>query len=134
MEPLSDSEIDTILSFRAAFDLSVEEARQALAKCDYGCPYGHYTKCREFMLQDCIDCVGFSTVELKGHPIVCHTGDCSSTLRILRAASTHFPVLRKLLPYVTDAVSCHNVVHDIDNALHCGNYQYLMKLLDVETI
>ena len=38
-KPLSDSEIDTILSFRAAFDLSVEEARQALAKCDYGCPY-----------------------------------------------------------------------------------------------
>ena len=136
-KPLSDSEIDTILSFRAAFDLSVEEARQALAKCDYGCPYGHYTKCREFMLQDCVDCVdcvGFSTVELKGHPIVCHTGDCSSTLRILGVASTHLPVLRKLLPYVTDAVSCHNVVHDIDNALHCGNYQYLMKLLDVETV
>ena len=45
-KPLSDSVIDTILSFRAAFDLSVEEARQALAKCDYGCPYGHYTKYR----------------------------------------------------------------------------------------
>ena len=77
--PLSDSELAAILSFRAAFDLSVEEARQALAKYHYhGCPNGHYTKCREFLLQDFVHCVGFSTVELKGHPIVCHTGDSCS--------------------------------------------------------
>ena len=68
---MSDSEIDAIPSFRAAFDLSVEEARQALAKCDYGCPYGDYTKCREFLLPDFVHCVGFSPVELLGHPIVC---------------------------------------------------------------
>ena len=61
---MSDSEIDAIPSFRAAFDLSVEEARQALAKCDYDCPYGHYTKCREFLLPDFVHCVGFSPVEL----------------------------------------------------------------------
>ena len=114
---MSDFEIAAILSFRAAFDLSVEEARQALAKCDNGCPNCHYTKCREFLLPDFVHCVGFSP-ELKRHPIVGHTADsCSSTLKILRAASTHFPVLRKSLPHVTDAVSCHNVVHDIDNAM-----------------
>ena len=56
-KPLTDSVIDTILSFRAAFDLSVEEA-------NFGCPYGHYTKCREFLLPDFVDCVGFSPVEL----------------------------------------------------------------------
>ena len=114
-KPLTDSEVNAILSFRAAFDRSVEEARQALAKCDFGCPYLHYTKCREFLLPDFVHCVGFSPVELKGHPIACHTGDsCRSTLRILRAASTHFPLFRKFLPY---AVSCHNVVHDINNAI-----------------
>ena len=33
------------------------------------------------------DCV----VDLKGHPIICYTGDsCTSALRILRTASTHF--------------------------------------------
>ena len=62
---------------------------------NYGCPNGHYTKCREFLLADFVHCVGFSPVELKGHPIVCHTGDsCSSTMGCLH-------VLRKLLPHVT---------------------------------
>ena len=107
-KPLTDSEIDAILSFRAAFDLSVEE-KQTLAKCNFGCPYGNYTKCREFR---------FSPVVLKGHPIVCHTGDsCSSALRILRAASTHFPILKKLLPHVTSALSCHNIVLIL--TMHC---------------
>ena len=88
--PLSDSEIEAILDFRSCLELSVEEAREALAKCDLGCPFVHSTKL-----------VGSTPVSLKGHPIVCYTGDsCTSTLRILRAASTHFPVLRKFLVHV----------------------------------
>ena len=37
-------EVVSIVTFRAAFELSVEEVRQALAKCDLGCPNGHYSK------------------------------------------------------------------------------------------
>ena len=65
-----------------------------------GCPYGHYTK-----LVDTLP------VDLKGHPLVCYSGDrCTSNLRILRAASTHFPVFRRFLANVTSALSAHRIV------------------------
>ena len=120
--PLSVSEVDAILDFRSCLELSVEEAREALAKCDLGCPFVHSTKL-----------VGSTPVALKGHPIVCYTGDsCTSTLRILRAASTHFPVLRKFLVHVTTALSCHKIVSSIDSTLQCGNYKKLMHITDVK--
>ena len=61
-----------------------------------GCPNGHYTRVVT---------------------IVCYTSDpCTCTLRILRAASTHFPVLRKFLSHVNDALSAHKIVCDIDSS------------------
>ena len=39
----SDSEVDAILDFRSCLEVSVEEAREALAKCDLGCPFVHST-------------------------------------------------------------------------------------------
>ena len=123
-KPLSDSEVDAILDFRSCLELSAEEAREALAKCDLGCSFLHSTKL-----------VGSTPVSLKGHPIVCYTGDsCTSTLRILRAASTHFPVLRKFLVHVTTALTCHKIVCNIDNALQCGNYKKLMQITDVKKV
>ena len=74
-----------------------------------GCPFGHYSKL-----------VGSSPVDLRGHPIVCYNGElCTSFLRILRAASTHFPVLRKFVAHFATALSAHShsSVCDIDNAL-----------------
>ena len=63
---------------------------------------------------------------------MCYTGDsCTSTLR---AAPTHFPVLRKFLLHVTTALSCHKIVCSIDNALQCGNYKKLMQIADVKLI
>ena len=122
--PLSVSEVDAILDFRSCLELSVEEAREALAKCDLGCPFVHSTKL-----------VGSTPVALKGYPIVCYTGDsCTSTLRTLRAASTHFPVLRKFLVHVTTALSCHKIVSSIDGALLCGNYKKLMHITDVKKV
>ena len=122
--PLSVSEVAAILDLRSCLELSVEEAREALAKCDLGCPFVHCTKL-----------VGSTPVALKGHPIVCYTGDsCTSTLRILRAASTHFPVLRKFLVHVTTALSCHKIVCSIDNAMQCSNYKKLMQFTDVKKV
>ena len=37
--PLSVSEVAAILDLRSCLELSVEEAREALAKCDLGCPF-----------------------------------------------------------------------------------------------
>ena len=43
-KPISKGEVNAILCLKAAFDLSVEELRVALTTCDYGCPFGHYSK------------------------------------------------------------------------------------------
>ena len=70
-KPLRVSEVSGILDLRSCLELSVEEAREALAKCDLGCPSVHSTKL-----------VGSTPVALKGHPIACYTGDsCTSTLK-----------------------------------------------------
>ena len=72
---------------------------------------------------------------LKGHPIVCYTGDsCTRTLRILRAASTHFPVLRKYFVHVTTALTCHKILCSIDNVLQCGNYKKLMQITGINKV
>ena len=55
-------------------------------------------------------------------------------LRILRAASTHFLVLRKVPKVVTSALSAHRNMYDIDSALHRGNHQELMKISEVESL
>ena len=66
---------------------------------------------------------------------MCYTGDsCTSTLRILRAASTHFPVLRKFLVHVTTALSCHKIVCSIDNALQYGYFKKLMQITGINKI
>ena len=123
-KPLTLYEVDAIVSFKASFGLPVEKVRQALAECDMGCPFGHYSKL-----------VGSSPVGLRGHPIVCYNGElCTSVLRILRAASTHFPVLRKFLAHVTTALSAHRSVCDIDNALKNGNHRSLIKITGVKSL
>jgi hypothetical protein len=123
-KPLSEFEVNAIVCFRTAFEQPVEKVRQALAECDMGCPYSRYTKL-----------VDTAPVDLRGHPIVCYSGECcTSTLRILRAASTHFPVLRRFLAHVTSALSAHRIVRDIDNALKNGNHQRLLQITQVESL
>ena len=123
-KPISEGEVNAILCLKAAFDLSVEEVRAALTTCDYGCPFGHYSKQ-----------VGSTSLDLKGHPIVCYSdSECSSQLRILRAASTHFPVLRTFLHDLHCAISSSNCVLEIDEALNAGNYHKLMKILNIKKV
>ena len=99
----------------------MEKVRQALAECDMGCPYGHYTKL-----------VGSLPVDLRGHPIVCYSGEyCTSNLRV---PSTHFPILRKFLAHVTSALSAHRIVCDIDNALKNGSHQRLLQIAQVQSL
>ena len=53
---------------------------------------------------------------------------------MLRAASTHFPVLIRFLAHVTDALSAHRAVCDIDHALKNGNHKHLMKITGVQSL
>ena len=97
---------------KAVFEQPVQEVRDALDTCDDGCPNGHYSKVIEFF-----------SVDLKGHPLVCSIdgGGCLSKLRILRAASTHFFVLRQFLHGVHSAIRSYMCVFQIDRALCIGN-------------
>ena len=63
-KPITDTEVDSILTLKAAFDKPIKEVRHALDGCDSGCPNGHYFKVIEF-----------SSVALKGHPLV-YSGGC----------------------------------------------------------
>ena len=67
-----------------------------------------------------------------GHPLPCSSGMCSSKLRVLRAASVHYPVLRKLLYSVYMAIKSHAVVSKIDHALSHADYKSLCDLLKIE--
>ena len=101
---VTDAEVAAIVSLRAAFDAPMQELRHALETCDDGCPHGHYTKVLELApipveLISTMDdgrLTDYYPVPLQGHPLACsnHSG-CQSKLRVLRAASTHYPVLRK---------------------------------------
>ena len=126
-KPITDTEVDAILTLKAAFEKPLQEVRHALDECDSGCPNGHYCK---------VHVIEFSSVGLKGHPLVCSSssGGCQSQLRVLRAAATHFPVLRQFLHDVHSAIRSHMCVFEIDKALCSGNFQRLMQITDVDKL
>lgn len=66
-----------------------------------------------------------------GHPLPCSSGMCNSKLRALRAASVHYPALRKLLHSVYMARKCHNTVENIDSALSTFDYKVLCDLMHI---
>ena len=87
------------------------------------CPNQHYTKV-----------VADSTVDLRGHPLVCsNDGGCYSQLRVLRAAGTHYPVLGNFHHYVNNAISSHLRVRDIDMALLSGDFESLMQINNADS-
>ena len=120
-KPLTEAEVDTIVSFKAAFENPMQEVRHTLDTCD-GCPNQHYTK----VVED-------SSVDLRGHPLVCsNDGGCDSKLRVLRAAGTHYPVLGNFYRNVNSAISSHLHVRDIDMALLSGDFESLMEINKVD--
>ena len=71
-------------------------------------------------------------MKLQGHPLVCsNDGGCRSQLRILRAASTHYGVLRTLLNHVYTARRSHLGVVSIGKALSAGDFHSLMEVTKV---
>ena len=66
--------------------------------------------------------------DLAGHPLLCTKSECSSSLRILRGAAPHFPVLRRLLCLLYEAVRHHKMLHSIDTALCVGDFETLCCL------
>ena len=61
-------------------------------------------------------------------------GGCHSQLRILRAASTHYGVLRTLLNHVYTARRSHLCVVNIDKALSAGDFHSLIETIKVHDV
>ena len=57
--------------------------------------------------------------ELAGHPLP-STSDCQSSLRVLRAAATHFPQLHRLVCLLYEAIRQHRLLESIDTVLCAG--------------
>ena len=132
---LTDKEIGVILDFKSGFGADMKDVRKLLDKCDDDCPNTHYQKVVHFHDQ-CPngEIVHYNSVELKGHSLLCFTGDeCNSKLRILRAASTHYAVLRSFLHAVYDAIRNHKRVAHLDAALHSGDFTYLMRACEIDS-
>ena len=132
---LTDTEIGVILYFKSGFGADMKDVRKLLDKCDDDCPNTHYQKVVHFHDESPNrEIVHYNSVELKGHSLLCFTGnECNSKLRILRAASMHYAVLRSFLHAVYDAIRNHKRVAYLDAALHSGDFTYLMRASEIDS-
>ena len=123
-------EVDAILALKEAFQKPMNDILNTFRTCDDGCPNQHYTKVvsKEYDSDTCL------FIDLKGHPLVCYDNDtqCRSKLRILRAVSTHYPVLRNFLHGLYSCMKSHMYVSTIDNALSTGDFHSLMEITNLE--
>ena len=71
---LTDFEKKTIPELKAAISKDIDDFRQILQDVDSGCPHKH-------------------EADKKGHPLICYeeNSGCTCSLRLLRAASPHYP-------------------------------------------
>ena len=87
----TDKEISSIVAAKERFKKSLQEFRNRLESIDKGCQHGHYTdRCFAAKFTSQLD-EQEQFHELLGHQFPCAIGMCSSLLRTLSAASTHYP-------------------------------------------
>ena len=119
-------EVRSIMSTKALFEQPVQKLREALNTIDECTEHGHYSR-----PLNVLNSKGETLYyELAGHPLPC-TSDCQSSLRVLRAAATHFPQLRRLVCLLYDAIRQHRLLESIDTALCAGDLEKLLKLCAV---
>ena len=121
---LTKCEVDSILSFKQAFDNPIDEVIRVLYDCDTGCPNMHHNHI--------FGPEGFHNEVAKlGHPLPCFNGTgCKSKLRILRCGSVHHPVLFQFLKNVYSVLNALSKVKVIDTALgtvDCTKLLYLTE-------
>ena len=113
-------EVRSIMSTKALFEQPVQKLREALNTIDECTEHGHYSR-----PLNVLNSKGETLYyELAGHPLPC-TSDCQSSLRVLRAAATHFPQLRRLVCLLYDAIRQHRLLESIDTALCAGDLEKL---------
>ena len=105
---LTSEEVAIVLKTNSLFQKSIEDLRAGLDALDSGCGHVHY----DVTLKSHS---GF--IEQLGHPIYCELLECSSPLRVIRAAMPHFPALRTFTRLLYKARKCHMTILAIDSAL-----------------
>ena len=105
----------------------VHKLREALNRIDECTEHGHYTHMLSIKTPK-------PYYELAGHPLPCATvnSNCKSSLSILRAAATHFPLLCRLVVLLYEAIRLHRLLDNIDTGLCAGDFQKLVKVCDIE--
>ncbi|KAL5493789.1 hypothetical protein EMCRGX_G015016 [Ephydatia muelleri] len=117
---LTIEEVAIVLKTNSLFQKSIEDLRAGLDALDSGCGHVHY----DVTLKSHS---GF--IEQLGHPIYCELPECSSPLRIIRAAMPHFPALRTFTRLLYKARKCHMTILAIDSALASGNIEELIPFM-----
>ena len=94
----------------------MHKLREALNRIDECTEQGQYTRVLSINTPK-------PYYELAGHPLLCAMvkSNCKSSLRILRAAATHFPLLCRLVVLLYEAISLHCLLDDIDTGLCAGS-------------
>ena len=126
-QPTSE-EVQCIVLITKLFDKPVQTLREGLHIIDKCTLHGHYT-CPARADND-----GKPYYELAGHPLPCSQANshCESSLRVLRAAATHFPVLRRFLILLYEAIRQHRLLDRIDTALCAGDFEALLTICGLE--
>ena len=105
---LTHDEVTSIVSLKMMFTEPLEKLRKALSTMDDGCVNMHFS----YLGLD-----AEHSLELCGHPIPCASGGCGSILRLVRAASVHYPRLRRFVCELYTARQLSTQVENIDAAL-----------------
>ncbi|KAL5469037.1 hypothetical protein EMCRGX_G030225 [Ephydatia muelleri] len=114
---LTSEEVELVVRTKSLFQMSIEDLRAGLDGLDSGCSHVH----TDITLK-----LHSGFIEQLGHPIYCELPECSSPLRVIRAAMPHFPVLRIFTRLLYKARKCHMTILAIDSALSCGNIDELI--------
>ena len=108
---------------KSLFQMSIEDLRAGLNGLDSGCSHVH----TDITLK-----LHSGFIEQLGHPIYCELPECSSPLRVIRAATPHFPVLKTFTRLLYKARKCHMTILASDSALSCGNIDELIPFLGLK--
>ena len=127
-------EVDAIISIRQAFDGSMIALRKALpTSLSEGFPNLLLSKLMVLPNEDDSDVILESQIDGLGHLLVCHNDSgCKSILKNVRAASTHYLILRKFLKLLYIAIDANIVIQTIDSYLMDNNAGRLMSFCKVK--
>eukprot|EP00731_Ephydatia_muelleri_P024871 Em0016g1142a len=120
---LTSEEVELVVRTKSLFQMSIEDLRAGLDGLDSGCSHVH----TDITLK-----LHSGFIEQLGHSIYCELPECSSPLRVIRAAMPHFSVLRIFTRLLYKARKCHMTILSIDSALSCGNIDELIPFLGLK--